>query len=190
MAVINYKTDNPLYAPGLITYGPKGDDGKQGQKGASLYFINSVMNDDTRNSITTKIKNSELLYNDNGDQTTEEYRIGDIIVDIKGNIYKIIPSNDGFDIDPKSIGNISPRLSKPFVVNSDGNFSIVDDTVTNDDYFFSLICSKDNIAYTYIPSKINDDNTLDTSGVEDLTVYYIEVHSLVTNETYVFKVNE
>ena len=61
---INYKEENPIYAPGIGTYSTTGEKGDSGKNGNGVYYYPASINQNQQaiNSINSKISNNKLLY--------------------------------------------------------------------------------------------------------------------------------
>ena len=80
---------NNLYAPGISTYGIKGDKGKRGAAGYGIYYVPF---DDINNSIVSDyIKNNMFISNNNINQLMNDrlYQVKDLFVIPNGKLYEL-----------------------------------------------------------------------------------------------------
>lgn len=114
---INYKTDNPIYAPGLSTYSTKGNRGKTGAAGTSLYYAPLIINNDYAvDFVNDKIKSNAVISNDTMEYLPEGriYKAGDLIIDQIGNVFRIKLLNTSLFIDTIKLGNITDSIKKNY----------------------------------------------------------------------------
>lgn len=136
MAYINYKTSNPIYAPGLSTYSPGGEIGPSGLAGISIYYINKTMSDTVAEELEVTIANNILIGSTGEDVIECKYRAGDTIVDEIGDVYliKTEDSNDELKIHRESIGNLMTKITIPFVIIGNNKMRIY-----NNDYMIYAV---------------------------------------------------
>ena len=114
---INYKIDNPIYAPGLSTYSTKGNRGKTGAAGTSLYYAPLIINNDYAvDFVNDKIKSNAVISNDTMEYLPEGriYKAGDLIIDQIGNVFRIKLLNTSLSIDTIKLGNITDSIKKNY----------------------------------------------------------------------------
>ena len=128
------------YAPGLMTYGVKGDKGEDGANGVSIFFIPLYINNNI-SQIASYIKGNRIIGLDAEVEYT--YNVGDTFVQPDGAVYqlnnleddikvtsftnigKFIFSNSGFDLDENS--NKIYNKSGADVIITDTDEEIADD---------------------------------------------------------------
>ena len=120
---IDYKTYNPIYAPGMGTYSPRGERGDNGESGTCVYYTRDYIKGDQyeRDFINSKI-GANVLLSSKTDNTENErgYNVGDLVIDTSGDVYTI--ENDGTETNPvlvisaEPIGNINMSIKKNYTV--------------------------------------------------------------------------
>lgn len=95
----NFLNNNNLYAPGLATYGVKGNDGSIGIPGKSIYYTSFDKNiEEDLNTLKLKIQNNEVLSNNiNSSLGDRTYQNGDLILDSNGIIYELSIENSNIN---------------------------------------------------------------------------------------------
>lgn len=100
MTMDTYMADNEKYIPGISTYGARGNTGKRGASGLSMYYSAYYNLSDKTSSysseVASKIRSNYLLSNnsllsDDDSRLPEdrEYQIGDTFVSPDGKVYML-----------------------------------------------------------------------------------------------------
>lgn len=118
---INYKEENPIYAPGIGTYSTTGEKGDTGKNGNGVYYYPASINQNQQaiSSINSKISNNKLLYSTTYEDNPNHYQENDIIIDSFGEVFSIIKDKNDKLVVGKCIGSISPNSPNFFQLNGD-----------------------------------------------------------------------
>ena len=118
---INYKEENPIYAPGIGTYSTTGEKGDTGKNGNGVYYYPASINQNQQaiSSINSKISNNKLLYSTTYEDNPNHYQENDIIIDSFGEVFSIIKDKNDTLVVGKCIGSISPNSPNFFQLNGD-----------------------------------------------------------------------
>ena len=118
---INYKEENPIYAPGIGTYSTTGEKGDTGKNGNGVYYYPASINQNQQaiSSINSKISNNKLLYSTTYEDNPHHYQENDIIIDSFGEVFSIIKDEKDRLVVGKCIGSISPNSPNFFQLNGD-----------------------------------------------------------------------
>lgn len=177
---INYKTDNPIYAPGLSTYSTKGNRGKTGAAGTSLYYAPLIINNDYAvDFVNDKIKSNAVISNNTMEYLPEGriYKAGDLIIDQIGNVFRIKLLNTSLFIDTIKLGNITDSIKKNYTYDaSSGEYVFYTNNIEGFAYEYDCIYTDedgDKIQYN-VPIR-----PVETIG--DISKYKIETPSRTTH---------
>lgn len=186
---IDYKTFNPVYAPGLSTYAVKGEKGEKGENGTSLYYNkNSIKRNHTeRDFVNEKIKNNELLTSStNESENVVGYKPFDLVVDSDGDVYYIVEGEDGLTLGYDVIGNISSSIKKNYTITVENGTSFVLGTTIGD----ANVNFRYNVVYSYLDSGITNYGTLygckvsdipySTNAPDTITIEQVEIIDLLS----------
>lgn len=197
---IDYKTFNPIYAPGLSTYASKGEKGDSGTNGTAVYYNkNSIKrNQSERDFVDQKIANNELLTSSTSESNNVVvYKPFDLVIDSDGDVYYIINDGGVCKLGTSIIGNISASIRKNYQITTSGaSFtltSLLADTSQRDRYRY-------NITYYYIDGEtqvnkveylhLADGQAFDTGVGSPITILQVEVMDRETGKTAIFPETE
>lgn len=175
---INYKEENPIYAPGIGTYSTTGEKGDTGKNGNGVYYYPASINQNQQaiTSINSKISNNKLLYSTTYEDNPNHYQENDIIIDSFGEVFSIIKGENDMLVVGKCIGSISPNSPNFFQLkgdkielNTDYKEEVLEEVFIN--YVINIYTEKNQ----YYNISKGDLNTLSFS--EDNTIY-VEIFSI------------
>lgn len=118
---INYKEENPIYAPGIGTYSTTGEKGDTGKNGNGVYYYPASINQNEQaiNSVNSKISDNKLLYSTTYEDNPNLYQENDIIIDSFGEVFRIVKDENEKLKVGQCIGSIAPNSPNFFKL--DGN---------------------------------------------------------------------
>lgn len=171
---INYKTDNPIYAPGLSTYSTKGNRGKTGAAGTSLYYAPLIINNDYAvDFVNDKIKSNAVISNNTMEYLPEGriYKAGDLIIDQIGNVFRIKLLNTSLFIDTIKLGNITDSIKKNYTYDASvGGHVFYTNNIEGFAYEYDCIYTDEDV----VKIKYNVDKILIEEPIGDIPKYKID----------------
>lgn len=175
---INYKEENPIYAPGIGTYSTTGEKGDTGKNGNGVYYYPASINQNQQaiSSINSKISNNKLLYSTTYEDNPNHYQENDIIIDSFGEVFSIIKDKNDKLVVGKCIGSISPNSPNFFQLNgnkielnTDYKEEVLEEVFIN--YVINIYTEKNQY---YNISK----GDLDTLSFSEDNTIYVEIFSI------------
>ena len=141
--LLNDIVKNPIYAPGLSTYGIDGKDGSDGEAGNSIYYSSIAFINANFELISERISTNSLL-SINKVPTARSYKVGDIFVDTQGKFFEYVKDVSEKDIDTnedafsqyfKNVGSINTQSDEDFMLIDSGSSETGDSGDNSNKYF-------------------------------------------------------
>lgn len=176
---INYKEENPIYAPGIGTYSTTGEKGDTGKNGNGVYYYPTRINQNQQaiTTINQKISNNKLLYSTTYEDNPNHYQENDIIIDSFGEVFSIIKDENDMLVVGKCIGSISPNSPNFFTYNGTNitTQKEVDNTDVFENYVLNIYTSstdENKIVYNQYFNISSEDelSSIELSKINTLTI--------------------